>query len=205
MKFRIQNSKFKITTQKSKPFKPFKFLLVFLTSHFLLLPLPVKAHVLKTDSSIGAVIHISPEDDPIAGEQADFFFEFKDRQGKFTPQGCDCTASIVTGGKEIYSQPLFQNSDNPSLEDATFSYTFPERNIYKVKVSGKPTEGNVFEPFTLEWDIRVERVVSSKKNNVSQQSGFIDWTSRHIPHLTGALVIAGFAGYIIVKDRMKRR
>ena len=120
------------------------------------------AHVLKTDGSVGAVIHVSPEDDPIAGESTDFYFEFKDKTGKFTPENCDCNGSILQGGKEVYSAPLFQNSTNPSLENASFSYTFPEKNIYKVRVSGKPITTGVFESFTLEWDIRVARVSKPK-------------------------------------------
>src|SRR5438045_57931 len=101
--------------EKTKLFVIF-FLFTFV---FWLNPHIVSAHVLKTDGNIGAVLHIDPDDDPIAGSQASFFFEFKDIQGKFQSQNCDCTFSIAEDGKEIFSQPLFQNNSNPSLTSAS--------------------------------------------------------------------------------------
>lgn len=50
---------------------------------FLILPTIASAHVLKTDGSIGAVVHIDPDDDPIIGKSANFFLEFKDTKNKF--------------------------------------------------------------------------------------------------------------------------
>src|SRR5947207_173429 len=85
----------------------------------------VSAHILQTDKNIGAVLHIDPEDDPIAGEQSGFFFEFKDIQNKFEPKNCTCTISIIRENKEIYSQPLFQDNVNPSLSNSSLFYTFP--------------------------------------------------------------------------------
>lgn len=117
----------------------------------------VSAHVLKIDGNIGATLHIDPDDDPIAGEQSGFFFEFKDKQNAFTPVGCDCTFSISESGKEIYSQPLFQNNSQPSLDNASVFFTFPQRDVYQVKVTGKPLVQNAFQPFVLTYDVRVAR------------------------------------------------
>jgi len=180
-------------------------ILVILFSLFLY-PQQIEAHVLKTDGSVGAVIHVSPEDDPVTRESTDFYFEFKDKEGKFIPENCDCNGIILQGGKEVYSAPLFQNSTNPSLENASFSYTFPEKDIYKVQVSGKPTTPGAFEPFTLEWDIRVARESETQAGGTTEttQGGFIDWTSKHIPHLIGAFLIAGFVIYAIIKQHVKK-
>lgn len=35
-----------------------------------------QAHILKASGSVEAVMHVTPEDDPIAGKQSDFFFYF---------------------------------------------------------------------------------------------------------------------------------
>ena len=169
-----------------------------------------QAHVLKSDGSVGAVIHVSPEDDPIAREPTDFFFEFKDKSGKFKPEDCDCNGIILQNGKQIYSAPLFQNSTNPSLENASFSFTFPEKDVYKVQASGKPTTPGAFEPFTLTWDIRVSRESETQsgadtaKTTSTEQGGLIDWTSRHIPHLIGAFLILIFFIYYVVKQKVFR-
>src|SRR5882672_6466726 len=55
---------------------------------------PVEAHFLASDRNIGAVLHVDPNDQPIAGSQTSFFFEFKDKQNKFKAENCDCTFAI---------------------------------------------------------------------------------------------------------------
>src|SRR5689334_16513316 len=81
----------------------------------LFLPQKVSAHILKYDGSIGAVLHVNPDDDPIAGETTGFFFEFKDKKNKFLPENCDCLVRVTKEGSEIYSQDLFKDNPNPSL------------------------------------------------------------------------------------------
>ncbi len=136
----------------SKLFSVLLFLLV------VLVWVPVaEAHVLKTDGSIGAVIHINPDDDPVVGEPASFFFDLKDKDSKFSAEKCDCRAMVSMGEMEMFSQGLFASNDHASLNAQSFSYTFPEKGIYTVVVSGKPYLEGDFQPFTLKYDIRVSR------------------------------------------------
>jgi hypothetical protein len=130
---------------------------------------PTFAHILASDKNIGAVLHVNPNDDPIAGSQTSFFFEFKDKENKFRPDNCDCTFSIIENEREIYAQPLFQDNTDPSLSNASVSYTFPQKDVYRVKVIGKPLSENDFQPFTLTWDFRVDKQVNqtSQTNNTS--------------------------------------
>ncbi len=135
--------------------------LIFFTSYiflFFIFAFPVQAHVLKTDNSVGAVIHIDPEDDPIAGEVSNIYFEFKDKNGDFKASECDCQFIVKKEGQEIFRTALFGAGDEPNLTSSAVSYTFPDKNIYQIEVSGKPTTGELFSPFTLRYDIRVERV-----------------------------------------------
>ncbi|HSW89042.1 MAG TPA: hypothetical protein VLG12_07810 [Candidatus Saccharimonadales bacterium] len=127
-----------------------------------------EAHVLVTDRNIGAVLHIDPEDDPIAGQQSGFFFEFKDTTNKFNPENCDCNFSISENGQTIYSQPLFQNSNKPSLTNASVFYTFQKKDVYQIQVVGKPNTTNAFQAFTLTYDIRVDR--TSEQNETTSQN-----------------------------------
>lgn len=175
----------------------------------LLLAVPVRevqAHVLKTDGSVGAVIHVSPEDDPIARESTDFFFEFKDKQGKFKPDNCECNGIILQGGKEIYSVPLFQNSANPSLTNASFSFAFPEKDVYKVRVSGKPITPGAFEPFTLTWDIRVAREsTTNSTTDTTTQNTQESGLSRYIvPGIAASLLIVMGVFLLYKHTRTKR-
>lgn len=167
-------------------------------------PSNVDAHVLKTSGTVGAVVHVTPEDDPIAGEQTDFFFDFKDREGKFKSENCDCKVTILKAGQETYTAPLFQNNSDPSLTNVSFSYTFPERNIYQVKISGKPLTPNAFQEFNLEYDIRVARVsdtLNSQVSNSSEQTGIGSFITKPYFLGVGIVIILG----LLVLFRLKKK
>ncbi len=173
--------------------------LTFFSLFLLVLPIySVSAHVLKVDDNISALLHVEPNDDPVAGEQSSFFFEFKDKTNQFKPENCDCTFSILENGKQLYFQPLFQNNTNPSLTNASVFYTFPQRDVYVVQVTGKPLMPTAFQSFTLTYDIRVARVSDgNEQTSVPFQSWLVTlW----IP--LGAVVLIGGAFAISSKDRL---
>ena len=168
-------------------------LLLFVVSCLFLVAQPADAHILKTDGDIGAVIHVDPDDDPIAGQQSNLFFEFKDKSGKLAIQDCTCTATILESGKKLTVIPL--NPDPSDRLSGTFSYTFPEKNVYTIGISGVPTAGNSFQPFTLTYDIRVARENEPKAEN---QSSIL---TTHIPQLIALVVVAGFVGFSLLKRK----
>ena len=143
-----------------------------------IVPRTADAHFLATDKKIGAVLHVDPNDEPVAGQQASFFFDFKDQTNKFTSQNCDCTFLINEAGKTIYSQELFQNSNKPNLHIASATFIFPQKDVYQVQVVGKPKVANAFQPFTLSWDFRVDQevdpqVTGQQSNTSSKYTRFI--------------------------------
>ncbi len=162
------------------------FFFIILSLSFLFYTRSVYAHFLQSDGNIGAVLHIDPGDDPIAGEQAGFFFEFKDRLGKFNPENCDCTVYILENGKEVFSKALFSDRDNALVRNASFFYTFPEKGVYQIKVMGAPVNvggpdvgpgrgnrfGVAFEKFTLIWNIRVDRETNRQSTAQQNRSNF---------------------------------
>jgi len=147
----------------------------------------VSAHVLRIDKNIGAVLHIDPNDNPIAGQQAGFFFEFTDRQNKFKPSNCDCTFLITENGETIFSQPLFANNNKPSLSNASIFFTFPKRDVYQIQVIGKPISQGDFQPFTLTWDWRVDEQASASRSN--------NFLSEHLPHF---IIIGAFLIFFLI-------
>jgi len=151
----------------------------FLAIALLIVAKPVQAHFLARDGNVGAVLHVDPNDDPVAGSQSSFFFEFKDKENKFKPQNCDCIFEIEENEKNIYSQLLFQNSSNINISNANVFYTFPQKDIYQVKVIGKPTTQNTFQPFTLTWNFRIDQQSSSQTVSTQNRSNFF---STHLVH-----------------------
>lgn len=138
----------------------FLFLCVFA---YLLIPVNVYAHVLQTNGTIGAVMHVDPNDDPTSGQPATISFTFKDTADKFTPQNCDCHVKILENGSTIYAQPIFQNTQTPSTANASVIYTFPQPDVYQIVVTGAPITKNGFQSFTLTFAIRTEQPLSSSQ------------------------------------------
>ncbi len=121
----------------------------------------------------------------------------KDTAGKFTPAACDCTFVVLESGKQLFSQPLFQNSDKPSLSNASVFYTFPTRDVYQVRIIGKPLTPNAFQQFTLIWDVRVDRT-----NDVNATSS-PSWFRVHLPLILGIGIIFVFFTILVVSDFRK--
>lgn len=154
----------------------------------------VSAHILKSDGSIGAVVHITPDDDPIIGQVAEFYFEFKDKLGKFTPKDCLCRIVIAENGQEIYSQDLVDAS-NKNQTTLGFTYTFQEKGVYQIKVSGNSVNAVSFSPFNLSYLIRV-----SRENPQKPASNFL---LNNIHFFIIAGIVAVFLGMIVLQNQNK--
>lgn len=176
-----------------------KLILLVIFLIFIVLPTSVSAHVLKTDGTIGAVIHIDPEDNPIIGQSSNFFFELKDTTNQFTPQQCNCQVTILENNQAIHIETLFQDQVNPSLNHASFAYTFPRKNVYQIVLTGQPKTANAFQPFTLTYTMRIDR-----ENASSMQTNGTREFLKYWPFIiTTALIIIFTAAYIHARSHRK--
>lgn len=167
--------------------------LIIIINLFLVSAKPAEAHFLATDGNIGAILHVDPNDEPVAGSPASFFFEFKDKQNKFQPSNCNCTFEIDENGKTIFYQNLFANNSSPSLSNASVFYTFPKLDVYEIKVIGAPITPNAFQPFTLIWYFRVDEYA----NQNGSSNPLINFFAVHLVHIIPlALIGIGFLAYI---------
>jgi hypothetical protein len=124
------------------------------------LPPAVSAHILETSGSIGGVIHIDPDDDPIVGLPSTLMFELKDKENKFELQQCDCSVKIFKNDELIHQELLSSNS---------LPFIFPEKNIYRIEVSGNP-KNQEFSPFHLSYSVRVSREDSANHPQAQQST-----------------------------------
>lgn len=154
---------------------------------------PVSAHFLSTDGSIGAILHIDPDDDPIATQTATFFFDLKDKQNKFSLPECECTGVVMENGQILLSQPLGQ----ASLTSPSFSFVFPKKDVYQIELTGTPLQPNGFQPFTIKWNIRVDRDPTTTTQNSSFSLFWLHWW-----HL-GLIVVASI--YVIAQARADQK
>lgn len=109
---------------------------------------PVSAHVLITDDThtAGAVLHIIPDDDPVAGEVATIFFDLQD--AKADPTNGSVLLRVKTEGKMDEVIPM---QIDTSL--ATAKYTFPTQGQYRLVITTKSSSGQ----YTFAHTQRVSR------------------------------------------------
>lgn len=125
-----------------------RFIFPILISIILFAPFLTFAHVLQTDGEIGAVLHVEPDDDPIAGQLATFEFELKDKANRFKPQDCNCQAVILSNSQPIFQTQIF-NSINDIQAQPSFQFIFGQAGVYQVSLSGKAKAAGAFQDFVL--------------------------------------------------------
>lgn len=121
----------------------------------------IEAHVLESTDTVGAVLHISPNDDPIAGTQTELLFEVNDISKTFDPTKCNCVV-MIQKGESIVSATLLSGY-NTSGDSSTLKFTvvFPEMDVYSVSLIANPFDNRDFIPFQLNYEVRVARQEST--------------------------------------------
>lgn len=154
---------------------------------------PVFAHMLKTDGDIGVLMHVDPNDEPVQGEKASFYFEIKDRTGRFTSAGCDCRLRVFSGQKQIADEAAQATGTSPGSGAAAAWFVFPAAGIFRIELAGTPAKA-AFSAFKVSFDLRVERG-DSRANALSGP-----WLAFVIVVAALLLAAAAWAIVRIIKD-----
>lgn len=116
---------------------------------------PVAAHVLlqDTEAKIGAVVHVTPDDSPIAGEPSELYFDIQDGQSdvRIPYDGYELFITDTTGER----QQIETFVDGSSV-GAT--YTFPVQGLYQLELQPKE---QYEEDISLASSIRITRGAGS--------------------------------------------
>lgn len=156
------------------------------------------AHVLKTDGSIGAVLHIEPDDNPTTGQPTTYVLSFSDDNGTLDISKCDCLVNIQENGKTIASHPIQVTDPTDSID----KYTFQKPDVYTLQFTGKPTTAGLFQPFTLNYLVRV---TGSGGSNGTQPFPVLIWVGMGMG--IGLILLAAYAmeiGYNEEQQNNKR-
>lgn len=137
---------------------------------FLLAPVTtgqVAAHVLKQDHDISGVLHIAPDDAPVAAEPTVLDVSFGDAKNAFNLTNCDCQVMVKKDTRAVQTVTL-----RPSLAGSTLNSTatvqFPVIGVYDVIVRGSAKDGS-FPAFQLDYPARVATTAGGSRassNNV---------------------------------------
>lgn len=125
--------------------------LAIITAVFALLvafPSEASAHMLITDQTgtKGAILHIVPDDDPIAGKKATLFF--------------DLEQDLLDEASEVTLSIRQENASEPTLPDTqidgslvTAGYVFPSQGIYHIRYNVRSSD----QTYSFEHTTRVSR------------------------------------------------
>ena len=90
-------------------------------------------------------------------------------------------------------------SESEKLSSLT-PYTFPEKNIYNLKITGSPKGNARFSNFEINYDVRVSRE-ADVSNSATEKS---PWLSEHLVHLVGGgVIVIFFIVALIIQNKRK--
>lgn len=110
------------------------------------------AHEFKTDKGISAVLHISPDDNPLSGQKTLLYFAFSSDKPDFNLGYCKCAVSYQASDNRLKVIGITQDSEDPTSGYA--NVTFEKPGVYELMVRGQ-TGTDVTSTFTLKFPIRV--------------------------------------------------
>ena len=122
---------------------------------------PVSAHVLQTDNGVSAILHIKPDDNPIAGKAVPINFLFSNDVGGFSLNRYEVQLSLIQDGAVKFTAPVKPLFFGSATEGETMG-TFPRVGVYTVRAAGKPTDATS-PAFTLNFTVRVADAVGGVK------------------------------------------
>jgi hypothetical protein len=141
----------------------------------------VGAHVLIRDStrSVGAILHITPDDDPVAGKDTTIFFDIQQQEN----------ADAGYYFELLLYDPDGFTSDVPvtgSGSSATAVYAFPKQGLYNLRLQAMPKSSGT-APLVFTYAQRVSRGVTEESASAAGSRQYLKWAD---PVLIGS--IAGF-------------
>jgi hypothetical protein len=91
-----------------------------------------RAHVFITDQTgqIGAVLHVNPDDDPVAGESSDLFFEIDSQS--FSKHSHKLELQIIDDQGQAAQVPIVLQGSSVSA-----NYIFPQQGTYKLLLTAR--------------------------------------------------------------------
>lgn len=161
------------------------------------------AHIVESDNTVGAVMHIDPGDNPLALEKSTVILEFKDTKSIFSLDKCECLLTLNLADKQILQIPIPPVSGQDKLS-AAIPITFPEKGVYELKISGKPKDEADFKTFELAYEVNVNEP-REKPSDPQPAQESKSRVSEHTIHILGGLVILLFLIFALVKQSLNKK
>lgn len=118
-----------------------------------LMPQSASAHVLLIDrqANIAAVLHVNPDDDPVAGQPSQLFFDVQDNDSQVR---VPYSAYELAVTNEADATVVVRMQSNGSTVSA--DYTFPSQGLYRLSLRSASTY-NGPQKVSLDTSLRISR------------------------------------------------
>src|SRR5690349_1929660 len=115
-----------------------------------------RAHEVESNNEVSALLHIYPNDAPVAGEKDQMEFTFWDSERTFALSKCDCTVKVLDGDSVVFSSNLATKSAEKYTQKTLVDFVFPHEGFFKVVLNGS-SKGEIeeFADFELEYTATV--------------------------------------------------
>ena len=123
------------------------------------------AHQIEIDRSVGATLHVEPNDNPVAGEPSEIWFALTQKGGEsLALEDCQCQLTMYTGDvsdrdatTNPIAQPDLRAMDVEGYQNIPAStIVFPQVGQYTLILTGSPqADAPAFEPFELRFPVTV--------------------------------------------------
>jgi hypothetical protein len=163
----------------------------FFLSFIFIFATPAYAHHLEEDGSMQAVLHISPNDEPIAQKSSVISIKIKDSAQKFNQEKCNCQVVISQKNKSLFTY-TFPHTASKNEVEVIFNYTFPTEGEYQIQVKGTPTDSISFSPFQIDLETQVDQ-----GKNVQKFLQFAYFCCCCIP----IMIVVGIAVFLLLYKR----
>jgi hypothetical protein len=150
-----------------------------------------QAHSLKTNNGFSAVMHIDPDDDPLANQPTVLNFLIGNQKLHYTQTDYRNSVTISANGtvlkKLSVDQSVFGNAG-----DGIAKYTFPSINVYTVDLRGVLISDPSVN-FHMSFIVRVSGTLGTVATNNGKSSEVIIIGA-------GSLAVLGIVGYTVIQN-----
>lgn len=174
----------------------------------ILLPFTALSHEVKQANTLEILLHLEPQDSPIAREVSNLYFNVSDLEDKFSFPDCACKVSIASSGNVLLDRELTAADEAPDwgVNVSRVEFVFPSLGIYQVSIEGR-SRANLYQAFKLVYDVRIERESANQAVDLGQavvEEGS-DFSLTYFYVIGGAVLVSGIIAYEIFNPKRKKK
>jgi hypothetical protein len=155
-----------------------------------------EAHVLKEDNGYSAVLHIDPDDEPLAGQPTRLNFLMDSQNGGFSQNSYHIGLVIMANGK-VLQRSTVEPAEFGDAGDGIATFTFPSLNVYTLTLNGVLASNNS-QQFHMVYLVRVAGSVGADGNVTASQAASNG--AQVVILSAGSLAILGLISFAVINQ-----